>query len=41
MMDDTLSSLAIISIECDCARSLDYNHVIDAFGEEKACNKAF
>ena len=41
MMDDRLSSLAIISIESDCARSLDYNHVIDVFAAEKARNKSF
>ena len=40
MMDDRLSSLAIISIESDCARSL-YNHVIDVLAAEKACNKSF
>ena len=41
MMDDRLSSLAIISIESDCAQSLDYNHVIDVFVAEKAHNKSF
>ena len=41
MMDDRLSSLAIISIESDCARSLDSNHVIDVFAAEKARNKSF
>ena len=36
--NDRLSSLAIISIKSDCSRSLDYNHVIDVFVTEKACN---
>ena len=41
MMDGSLSTLAIISIKSDCAQSLDYNHIIDAFAAEKACNKSF
>ena len=41
IMDDRLSSLAIISIESDCAWSLDYNHAIDVFAAEKAHNKLF
>ena len=41
MKDDRLSSLAIISNESGCARSLDYNHVIDVFAAEKARNKSF
>ena len=41
MMDDRLSLLAIISIESDCVRSLDYNHIIDVFVAEKAHNKLF
>ena len=41
MINDRLSSLAIILIESDCARSLDYNHVIDVFAAEKARNKSF
>ena len=30
-MDDRLTSLALISIESACVRSLDYNDIIDAF----------
>ena len=41
MMDDRLLLLAIISIESDCARSLDYNHIIDVFAAEKVRNKSY
>ena len=41
MNKDTLSLLAIISIENNCARSLHYNHVFDVLAAEKARNKSF
>ena len=36
IMDDRLSSLAILSVENACVRSLDYNGIIDAFATAKA-----
>ena len=41
IMDDRLSSLAILSVENACVRSLDYNGIIDAFATAKARNKNF
>ena len=38
-MDDRLTSLALISIESACVRSLDYNDIIDVFATAKARNK--
>ena len=35
MTDSRLSSLAMLSIENDCARSLDYDNVITAFANKK------
>ena len=40
-MDDTLTSLALISIKSACVRSLDYNDIIDVFATAKARNKSF
>ena len=41
IMDDRLSSLAILSVENACVRSLDYNGIIDAFATAKAQKKNF
>ena len=41
MMNNRLSLLAIILIESDCARCLDYHHAIDVIAAEKARNKSF
>ena len=41
MMNDRLSSLANISIESDCAWSLNYEHVIDVFAAERARKNRF
>ena len=38
-MDDRLTSLALISIESACVRSLDYNDIIDVFATAKARKK--
>ena len=40
-MDDRLTSLALISIESACVRSLDYNDIIDVFAPTKARKKIF
>ena len=40
-MDDRLISLALISIESGCVRSLDYNDIIDVFATAKARKKIF
>ena len=40
-MDDTLTSLALISMESTCVRSLDYNDIIDVFATAKARKKSF
>ena len=41
MTDSRLSSLAMLSIENDCARSLDYDNVITAFANKKVCCRLF
>ena len=41
ILDDRLSSLAILSVENACVRSLDYNGIIDAFATAKARKKNF
>ena len=38
-MYDRLTSLALISIESACVRSLDYNDIIDVFATAKALKK--
>ena len=40
-MEDRLTSLALISIESACVRSLDYNDIIDVFTTAKARKKIF
>ena len=39
--DSRLSSLAMLSIENDCARSLDYDNVITAFANKKVRSRLF
>ena len=41
MTDSRLSSLAMLSIENDCARSLDYDNVITAFANKKVRSRLF
>ena len=41
MTDSRLSSLAMLSIENDCARSLDYDNVIIAFANKKVRSRLF
>ena len=41
MTDNRLSSLAMLSIENDCARSLDYDNVITAFAIKKVRSRLF
>ena len=41
MTDNRLSSLAMLSIENDCARSLDYDNVITAFANKKVRSRLF
>ena len=41
MTDSRLSSLAMLSIENDCARSLDYDNVIRAFANKKVRSRLF
>ena len=41
MTDSRLSSLAMLSIENDCARSLDYDNVITAFAKKKVRSRLF
>ena len=41
MTDSRLSSLAMLSIENDCARSLDYDNVITAFSNKKIRSRLF
>ena len=41
MTDSRLSSLAMLSIENDCARSLDYDNVITAFVFKSLRTKRF
>ena len=41
IIDDKLSSLAILSVENACVRSLEYNGIIDAFATAKAQKKIF
>ena len=41
IMDDRLSSLAILSAENACVRNLDHNGIIDAFATAKARKKNF
>ena len=40
-MDDRLTSMASISTESPCVRSLNYNDIIDAFATAKARKKFF
>ena len=40
-MNDRLTSLALISIESACVRSLDYNDIIDVFATAKTREKNF
>ena len=40
-MDDRLTSLALISTESACVRSLDYNDIIDVFATAKARKNCF
>ena len=40
MTDSRLSSLAMLSIENDCARSLDYDNVITAFANKKVLHQS-
>ena len=40
-MDDRLSSLALISNESACVRSVDYNNITDVFTTAKARKKFF
>jgi len=41
MTDSRLSSLAMLSIEASCVRSLDLDDVIKAFACQKTCSKLF
>ena len=41
MTDSRLSSLAMLSIENDCARFLDYDNVITAFANKKVRSRLF
>ena len=41
MTDSRLSSLAMLSIENDCARSLDYDNVVTAFANKKVRSRLF
>ena len=41
MTDSRLSSLAMLSIENDCAQSLDYDNVITAFANKKVRSRLF
>ena len=41
MTDSRLSSLAMLSIENDCARSFDYDNVITAFANKKVRSRLF
>ena len=41
MTDSRLSSLAMLSIKNDCARSLDYDNVITAFANKKVRSRLF
>ena len=41
MTDSRLSSLVMLSIENDCARSLDYDNVITAFANKKVRSRLF
>ena len=41
MTDSRLSTLAMLSIENDCARSLDYDNVITAFANKKVRSRLF
>ena len=41
MTDSRLSSLAMLSIENDCARSLDCDNVITAFANKKVRSRLF
>ena len=41
MTDSRLSSLAMLSIENNCARSLDYDNVITAFANKKVRSRLF
>ena len=36
MKQERLSGLAIMSIECDTAKSIDYSDIIDKFAQAKA-----
>jgi len=40
-MDDRLTSLALISTESACVRSLDYSDIVDIFATAKTRNRSF